>query len=85
MVSCEQKPKETEQYMVQQSIYVPATAANDDKILRLCEKYDFLAVEIRFHKEWYVQYMKKTEQNEGQEFLYKNCGRRNCNMFNEIY
>ena len=51
--------------MVQESIYVAPTAVNDDRILRLCENYDFLAAEARYHKECYVKYMKQAKQNEG--------------------
>ena len=50
--------------MVQESIYA-ATAANDNRILRLCENYDFLVVEAKYHKECYVQYIKQAQQNEG--------------------
>ena len=44
--------------MVQESIYA-ATAVNDNRILRLCENYDFLVVEAKYHKECYVQYIKQ--------------------------
>ena len=42
LVSFEQKQKDTGQCMVQESIYAAAKAVNDDRILRLCENYDFL-------------------------------------------
>ena len=65
MVSYEQKQKDAEQCMGQESIYAVTTAVNDDRILRLCENYDFLAAEARHHKECYTQYMKRTKENEG--------------------
>ena len=49
--------------MVEESIYA-ATAVIDDRILRLCENYDFLAAEARYCKECYVQYIKQAKQNE---------------------
>ena len=58
MVSCEQKQKDTLKPMVQESVYA-ATAVNDNRILRLCENYDFLVVEAKYHKECYVQYIKQ--------------------------
>ena len=64
LVSCEQKQKDTGQCMVQESIYAAATVVNDDRILRLCENYDFFVAEARYHKECYVQYMKQVKQNE---------------------
>ena len=63
--SCERKQKDTGQCMVQEPICATVTAVNDNKILRLCENYNFLAVEARYHKECYVQYIKWAEQNEG--------------------
>ena len=42
LVSFERKQKDTVQCMVQESIYAAAKAVNDDRILRLCENYDFL-------------------------------------------
>ena len=65
MVSCERKQKDTGQSMVQESIYAAATAVNTDRILRLCENYDLIAAEARYHRECYVQYMKQSKQNEG--------------------
>ena len=65
IVSCERKQKNTAQCMVQESIYAAATAVNDDRILRRCENYDFLAAEAKYHKECYVQYMKQAKKNEG--------------------
>ena len=52
--------------MVEELIYA-AAAVIDDRILRLCENYDFLAAEARYRKECYVQYIKQAKQNERSE------------------
>ena len=49
--------------MVEESIYAAVTAVIDDRILRFCENYDFVAAKARYRKECYVQYIKQVKQN----------------------
>ena len=50
MVSCMRKQKDTGQYILQEPIDDAATAVNDDRIVVLCENYDFLSAEVRYYK-----------------------------------
>ena len=50
LVSCMRKQKDTGQYILQEPIDDAATAVNDDRIVVLCENYDFLSAEVRYYK-----------------------------------
>ena len=44
---------------VQDAIYEVAKVINDERILRLCENYDFLSAEAYYHQDCYLKYRKK--------------------------
>ena len=50
LVSCMRKQKDTGQYILQEPIDDAATTVNDDRIVVLCENYDFLSAEVRYYK-----------------------------------
>ena len=56
LVQCERKLKGKS--IAQNTIYKVALASNDERLIRLCENYDFLSAEAHYHKECYLKYIK---------------------------
>ena len=59
-MKCEKKKCEKREKIsiAQKAVHSPATIRKDEKILRLCHNYDFIASEARYHKTCYRLYTK---------------------------
>lgn len=67
LAKCDRKQEKTGKSIFQENIQSVATTVKDERMLRLCENYDFIAAEACYHKECYLQYMKQVEKTKVKE------------------